>query len=176
MLRRLVVLSGLAVLGGSFVTPHARAEGAKPIQLSLVPSIQIVDEAADVSGVRLMIVGRNANVTGLDVGLGALTTGEFVGLQWAAVGMVGGGKGWMNNAIYSGSKGVFRGLQTSAVCMGDDVRGVQFGLVNYNKKMNGLQISFFNYAEYLDGLQIGIINVAKNAQGHTILPIVNWVF
>jgi hypothetical protein len=93
------------------------------------------------------------------------------------VGIVGGeSMGWQNNWIVNQNKGIFRGLQTAAVNVGADSRGVQFGFVNYNVAASGLQISFVNYAETLDGLQIGILNIAKNAGGHPVLPLVNWVF
>ena len=177
MKKALLFLLVASVLVASLGVDEARAGESKPIQLSLVPSIQIYDRGTDIGGVRLMIAGQNANVTGLDLGFVGITTGAFKGLSWGWVGIVGDESvGWMNNWLYNENKGVFRGLQTGAVNRGVDTRGVQFGLVNYNQSVRGLQISFFNYTEQLDGLQIGIINVAKNAKGHSILPIVNWVF
>ena len=174
MTRSLMCFVALLMISLGHVT-DARA-GSKVIQLSLVPSIQIFDETTDIGGVRIMIYGQNRNVTGLDFGLGGRVTGDFVGLQWMIVGLIDGvGKGWQSNYAYNRA-GTFYGIQSGVVNQGDDMTGFQLGFVNYNRRMSGFSLSIVNYAEELDGLQIGLLNIAKNAKGHSILPIVNWVF
>ena len=48
--------------------------------------------------------------------------------------------------------------------------------VNAGQAAHGLQIAVVNYAESLHGLQLGLVCIANNADGHPILPIVNWSF
>ena len=56
----------------------------RPIQLALVTPIQIFPESDSITGIRLnLLYGRNASVTGLDVGLvNHTSTGKFKGLQY----------------------------------------------------------------------------------------------
>lgn len=69
---------GIPIPGG------ARAE---PLQLSFIgPTLQVVDEDADVRGVRLsLLYGVNENVTGLDVGLVSHARDHVKGVQLGSV-------------------------------------------------------------------------------------------
>jgi hypothetical protein len=69
---------GIPIPGG------ARAE---PLQLSFIgPTLQLVDDDADVRGVRLsLLYGVNENVTGLDVGLVSHARDHVKGVQLGSV-------------------------------------------------------------------------------------------
>ncbi|MBU1881739.1 hypothetical protein KKA08_06860 [bacterium] len=87
--------------------------GDKPIQISLVNPIQIFPDTDSVTGVRLnLIYGKNADLTGIDVGIANHLTGSMGGIQWGLVGIVDGDfVGWQDNWINL-TKGKFQGLQT----------------------------------------------------------------
>jgi len=136
----------------------------KPIQLSLFNPIQIVPEGESVSGFRFnLIYGKNANVTGLDLGLVNQTTGMEEGVQWGGVNLTDGGvTGWQAGFVNI-SKGSSVGLQT--------------GGVNYHEgHFHGLQFSIVNYAATLKGLQLGIINIIGEGGFLPVFPIFNFDF
>jgi hypothetical protein len=169
---RVLLTSALLVLAAA----SARAEGEKPINLSLFPPVQIFDENTSIAGLRLGVYSYNADVTGLDVGLVQRSSGHLKGLQWAVVGWAEGGfTGWQNSWI-NFAKGASTGVQTGFVNYVATAEGFQWGGVNYGESFSGLQLSFLNIADELDGLQVGILNVAKNKTKFRWLPIVNWNF
>ena len=136
----------------------------KPIQLSLFTPIQIVPEAQSISGFRFnLIYGKNATVTGLDLGLVNKTTGMQSGVQWGGVNLTDGGlSGWQSGFVNI-SKGSSVGLQT--------------GAVNYHQgHFNGLQFSIVNYAATLKGLQLGIINIIGEGGFLPVFPLFNFDF
>jgi hypothetical protein len=125
------VLLGFVILIFVFVSIPAQAE-KHPVQLSLVTPIQIFPEEDTISGVRLnLIYGRNASVTGLDLGLvNHTTTGITKGWQLGLVGVVDSDfLGWQNNQV-----NVVNG----------NFEGFQWGFVNYAKRAEGLQLGFVN--------------------------------
>lgn len=163
MLKKNRVLLGLAVLILIFVSTPVQAQD-RPIQLSLFTPVQIFPEDNSISGVRLnLIYGRNAYVTGLDVGLVNHTkTGTSKGVQFGMVGLVESDfVGWQSNDINI-TKGNFKGLQ--------------LGVVNYANYANGVQFGLVNYAVSMKGLQIGLVNIIRQGGQFPVFPIVNWSF
>lgn len=122
-----------------------------PINLSLVPSLQIV--------------GQN--------------TGSFTGVQWTAAGLVDGVfTGWQNSWLASVTKGNMQGLQVGAYThSGTGSSGVQFGIFNTSDDFSGLQFGLVNITQVMrSGLQIGLINIIKSKEKLKLFPIVNWSF
>jgi hypothetical protein len=143
-------------------TPLSAQE--QPVQLSLVTPIQIFPEDVSIKGVRLnLLYGRNATVTGLDLGLVNHTTqGESMAVQFGLVGIVDADfVGWQDNS-FNVVKGNFEGLQ--------------WGLVNNANYVHGLQLGVVNYAGSMKGLQIGLVNIIKQGGQFPVFPIVNWSF
>ena len=179
MLRRALAVFGTIILGLSLL-PSASLAQEKPFQLSLIgPTMQLVDDDADVKGLRINILyGVNRNVTGLDLGLVNRTTGDFKGLQHGFVGMTHGKfTGWQDNWAVNVVEGDFYGLQTGAVNIVGTGEGVQIGgIYNSAEYMSGLQIALVNFSEDLHGIQVGIINIIRSKENFPILPFVNWKF
>jgi len=158
-IRNLLITAFLSIIFSA--TIHAQSQ---PFQLSLVAPIQLIPEESSIGGIRLnLIYGRNASLTGLDVGMvNHLTQGVSQGVQFGFLGLVDGDfTGWQDNAI-NVTKGNFEGLQ--------------LGVYNYAKNMNGIQFGFINYAVNMKGLQIGCINIIKTNGAFPVFPIVNWSF
>jgi len=174
MFKKMLLLAMLSLL---LVPATAVADG--PINLALVPSIQIVGETQSVSVVRLSIWGRNANMTGFDWGIVGQNTGSFTGVQWLAAGVVDGDfTGWQNNWLASVAKGNMQGLQVGAYTKsGMGSTGVQFGIFNTSDDFSGLQVGLVNITQTMrSGLQIGLINIIKSKEKLKLFPIVNWSF
>jgi len=155
-----LVFIALAML---ILTPSAGAD-ERPVQLSLVTPIQIFPEEDDITGIRFnLIYGRNATVTGLDLGLANhCTAGVSKGFQHGLVGIVDADfVGWQNSVV-----NVTHG----------DFEGLQWGFMNYAGHASGLQLGIVNYAERLHGLQIGFINIIQQGGQFPVFPIVNWSF
>lgn len=160
MRKWLAALAAVTVLGHGAL---ARAQGPKPFQLSLFNPAQLFPENASVEGLRFNLVyGKNANVSGLDVGVANHVTGQFWGLQWAMLANI--------------TDGTMRGLQGGAFNQSTAARGVQIGFVNVAKQYHGFQMGFFNMTDGMHGLQIGLINVIREKRELPVLPIVNWNF
>lgn len=169
---------GLALLSLFFLFGQAMAQ-ERPFQLSLVgPTLQLVDDDADIKGLRLnLIYGVNENVTGLDLGLINRTRGDFKGLQHGLIGLTDGDfKGWQNHAINVVDQDLL-GLQSGLVNVTGMGEGVQWGFAfNSAQYMSGLQISLVNFAEDMHGIQLGLINIIRSKDDLPILPLVNWKF
>ena len=110
MMKRKFNLNGtliLVILGGFYFNMTAQE---KPIQLSLFNPVQIVPEDQSVKGFRFnLIYGKNATVTGLDIGLVNMTTSLETGVQLGGVSITDGGfVGWQSN-FASISKGNSKG-------------------------------------------------------------------
>ncbi|MBT8387148.1 MAG: hypothetical protein KJO12_07020, partial [Ignavibacteria bacterium] len=86
-----ILFFGLFISFSAIINPQE-----KPIQLSLFNPIQIFPESSSIAGFRFnLIYGKNANVTGLDLGLVNQTTGTQTGVQWGGLNLNDGGfKGW----------------------------------------------------------------------------------
>ena len=147
----------------SFVT-SVNAQEKKPIQVSLFTPIQIFPENTDIAGIRFnFLYGRNASVTGLDIGLVNHTTkGVSKGVQYGLVGV---------------AEDRFVGFQTNFINVTQaDFEGFQWGFVNHGNDVNGFQLGFVNYARTMKGLQIGLVNIIKEGGQFPVFPIVNWSF
>jgi len=167
----------IAVLAALLIPTLAAADG--PVNLALVPSIQIVGETESVSVFRLGIWSRNANMTGFDWGIVGQNTGSFTGVQWAAAGLVDGDfTGWQSGWLASVAEGNMQGLQTGIYTKsGMGSSGLQVGFLNTSDDFSGLQFGIVNIAETMrSGLQIGLINIIKNKEKLKLFPLVNWRF
>ena len=142
---------------------RAASETIKPIQLALVPSIQLVPEDDSIQGLRLNIYGRNRNVSGVDIGLAHETSGDFRGVSFGILHIVHGeGRGLQFSGIYSEATARMSGLQV--------------GMVNRSNNMHGLQIGLANFADDMTGIQIGLWNEIKNKERWNVIPIINAAF
>ncbi len=174
MLKKTIAATALAL---TLLPCLALADG--PVNLSLVPSVQIVGETESVSVFRLGIWARNADMTGLDWTIASQNTGSVTGVQWTAVGLVDGDfTGWQGSWLAGITKGNMQGLQVGAYThSGMGSSGVQFGLFNTTDDFSGLQVGFVNIAENMrSGLQIGLVNIIKSKAKLKLFPIVNWSF
>ncbi len=163
MARRHYVLLGLVVLTLILIWTPVQAE-KRPIQIALVTPIQIFPEDDSITGVRFnLLYGRNAAVSGLDLGLvNHTTTGMFKGWQHGLVGIADTDfMGWQDCAV-NVTNGKFEGFQ--------------WGIVNYANAMSGFQLGLVNYAQTMKGLQIGFVNIIRQGGQFPVFPIVNWSF
>ncbi|NIM97122.1 MAG: hypothetical protein GTO24_03240 [candidate division Zixibacteria bacterium] len=89
MARKPGSIMALAVVVCALFSTPVQGQETRPIQLSLVTPIQIFSEDYRITGVRLnLLYGRNASVSGLDIGLvNHTTSGKSMGLQHALVGI-----------------------------------------------------------------------------------------
>ncbi len=137
----------------------------RPIQISLFTPVQIFPASYSITGIRLnLIYGRNASVSGLDIGLVNQTTaGISKGVQWGVVSINDNQfMGWQNNFVNI----------TKEKC-----EGFQWGLVNYAGTMSGFQLGLVNFAGTMNkGLQIGLVNIINHGGQFPVFPIVNWAF
>ncbi|UCC26768.1 MAG: hypothetical protein JSU98_06585 [Gemmatimonadales bacterium] len=156
--------------------------GQAPVQISLFPPAQLVSEDEEISGFRLSLYGRNAGMTGLDLGLVTHTTGDATALQIGAVNIVEGDftgvqAGWAGGSLANITRGQMKGLQFALYNGAGSGQGLQWGFVNNTEgRMEGLQISFVNIANDLHGVQVGLINIIRSKDRFPVLPIVNWKF
>jgi hypothetical protein len=145
-----------------------------PVQLALFDPVQIVKSDQSVGILRIdLIYGKNAGVTGLDVGLINHTTGDEGGLGYGVANIVQGSfTGWQDGIVNIADKS-FLGLQSGAFNRSQDGHGVQWGIVNVTEKMSGLQVGIVNYTRVMTkGVQIGVGNIILEG-GIPFLPIVN---
>lgn len=153
----------------------APAQAQSPVQIALVaPSLQLVSADSDVSGLRLSLYGRNANMTGLDIGLIAQTTGDFKGIQWGLAGISEGDHTGLQWNTVSVTQGLMKGMQLGLVNSAESGEGIQWGGFNHSSNFEGLQVAFVNYAETINGLQIGLINIIREGGLFPVLPIINF--
>lgn len=167
----------LAAVGMLMIPGVVLADG--PVNLALLPSVQIVGETESVSALRLGIWARNAEMTGLDGSLVSQNTGSFTGVQWAGIGLVDGDfTGWQNNWLASVTEGNMQGLQAGAYTKsGGGSSGVQLGFLNTSDDFSGLQLGVVNITEVMrSGLQIGLVNIIKSNENLKVFPFVNWSF
>jgi hypothetical protein len=139
------------------------SEETWPIQLALVPQVQLVHEDKSIQGFRLNIYGRNENVTGVDIGLVHETKGDFKGVSFGVASIVHGeGRGLQFSGIYSEATTKMSGLQV--------------GMVNHSNNMHGIQIGLANFADDMTGFQFGLWNEIKNKPQWNVIPIINAAF
>jgi hypothetical protein len=161
----LVALTSYADTGqtGSATAAAPAEETFKPIQLALVPTIQLVPQDQSVRGFRLNIYGDNQNVSGVDIGLVHETKNRFSGVAFGLLSIV---------------HGECRGLQFSGIYSGaeDRMSGLQVGMVNRSANIHGLQIGLANFADDMTGVQIGLWNEIKSKEKWQVFPLINAAF
>ena len=143
----------------------ARADGPAqfPLQLSICPPMQLMQEDTDIIGLKLNLpYGYNRSVRGFDLGVvgGAenceaiqfnlfnIVPGRARGLRCGFINLVGSCEGAQNAA--------FNFVE-------EDLVGMQIGLLNVARKVTGIQIGVVNYCDELWGMQIGLANIAGDA-------------
>lgn len=145
-----------------------------PIQISIFPPLQIVDESEAVKGLRLSIYGRNTSMTGIDLGLVTHTTSSFEGVQWSVASFNEGSTRGVQLGGVNITMGELNGAQLGVVNSTAGGGGLQWGAFNHTRNFRGLQIAFVNYAETLNGIQLGLINIIREGGVLPVMPFVNW--
>lgn len=177
-MRSILLVALLALLSAP-----AAARAQAPFQLAFFPPAQLVPEDQAVSGVRLSLYGRNAAMSGFDLGVVTHTTGNASALQVAAVNLVegdflGAQLGWgLGGALANITRGHMQGAQVGLYNGAGTGEGVQFGFINHTEgRMQGFQLSFVNIADDMYGLQVGLVNIIRSKERFPVLPLVNWKF
>ncbi len=143
--------------------PAQSGDVTHPLQLALIPEIQLVPESESIGGLRLNIYGSNRNVTGVDIGFVHETKEEFTGVGFGLVSLIRGeGRGLQFNGIY-----------TEAT---KSMSGAQVGIFNHSGSMHGVQIGLVNIADNMTGIQIGLWNEIKSKEMWNVLPLFNAAF
>jgi len=171
------------------------SDGFSVFGISLFPGCAWPRQTAAVCGLRLdLLMGRNHDVYGLDVGLLANETdyvedGIAVGGLFNNVGrsdgvfMVAGAYNYVKYDTagvqvavgYNSADVECSGLQLAAFNSTARLTGIQLGVFNKANRGSGLQLGVINYAESLTGLQLGVWNVNVQAT-LSAFPIVNGAF
>ncbi len=157
-----VLLTGLLLPG------LAQAESARPIQLSLVPSVQLFPEATAIHGIRLAIAGSNSEVMGLDVGIALMTKGPFSGLSLGIANVVDGDVTGLQWSVVNYTRADVEGMQWGWYNRATNMTGVQWGIVNIADTMfNGWQAGAANLVQkgHSEGFLLGLINVTEDMNG-----------
>ena len=160
-----MLMSGVGALADTTKTDGAGStaqsnEVVRPLQLALIPEVQLVPEDESIQGLRLNIYGSNRNVSGVDIGLVHETKGNFTGVAFGIMSLVRGeGRGLLFNGIY-----------TEAA---KSMSGLQVGMVNRSASMHGVQIGLANFADDMVGFQFGLWNEIKNRDNWNIIPLIN---
>ena len=165
-----------AMLGA--IAPVANAQETQPINLALFDPVQIFKNDVPIKGFRFnLIYGKNAAMTGLDIGLVNWVTGETKGFQWGAVNITEGDfTGWQNGPVTK-TDGHILGVQSGwLVSLNTSGKGLQVSGVTISDDYIGLQFGFVNYAVQLHGIQIGLINIIKNGGMLPVFPFFNFSF
>jgi len=136
------------------------AQAKHSINLALVTPVQIQPAEDIISGFRFnLIYGRNAGMSGLDLGLANHVSGPLRGVQLGLVNMTDAGVGF----------------QWAAVNLNEqEFEGLQWGWYNQTGLNNGLQLGLVNYARKAKGIQVGLVNIIKEGGQFPIMVIVNW--
>lgn len=155
--KRAVYALAAATLAG---VTGLEAQAKHSINLALVTPIQLQPAEDTISGFRFnLIYGRNAGMSGLDIGLANHVAGPMHGVQFGAVNMTDSGVGFQWGLVNL-NEGEFEGFQ--------------WGWYNQAGLNNGLQLGFVNYAQKAKGIQVGIINIIKEGGRFPIMIIANW--
>ena len=168
----------------SFILVANAKASFHPLQISLCPPYQIVNQEKSITGVRLnLIKGKNKSLIGFDFGgynqidekmigisVGIMNDAGYpTGCQFGLLNVAGTGNlygiqtGGLNIAMgfYGLQIGLFNG---GAIYDGKSIGG-QFGLFNGTPFLLGGQIGGMNNAEYASGIQLGIVNFSEKING-----------
>lgn len=132
-------------------------------QVSIYPPVQLVDEQKNITGFRLNLgYAKNADVSGIDLGLGVNSYKNFMGIQ------IGG----IANAVSANYSATVKGVQIAGLTnnLDDDaaVKGMQIaGFGNHASYLSGIQIAIFGNLVRQDatGIQFGLINMVGGSKG-----------
>lgn len=185
----------LAEPAASFSEPASVADPF-PVCFALFAPTQFPEPEADVTGFRLsLLLGRNANVMGLDIGgLVSVADGELFGIECSGlVNSIGFSSGSLQVAgVANNCLEDFYGLQIAGIAnrtgagvaggqiscfnLASGMGGIQIGVYNKATTAVGMQIGVVNHTQSLSGIQIGLFNIIENEKDHPFLPIVNFCF
>jgi hypothetical protein len=197
------LLIAVALLAFVTAAHQARAQAADssgwtPFALGLFYPVQVPDESYDVIGMRLnLIAGKNATVSGLDIGLVNLSSvaensiqvgafwnevdGDMRGLQFSGLFNVVDGAAlglqaaFILNQSGKGTGDVMGGFQIGLINVAGDATGMQIGGLNVSQNIVGMQIGVINWANEMTGVQIGVINIIQDGP-LPFFPIINAAF
>ncbi len=173
----LIVISCFVFL---VVPQYGWAGDCSPLQISFLPSYQLVPVEKDVCGLRLNLpVGDNDNIFGLDLGFLGIASESNKGIMLNLIGNVcptlfstanNGGlgtKGIQVGGLFNLSFGPVQGIQIAGFINFGNMQGIQIaGLFNNTEEMQGIQVAAVNYSEKaMTGLQCGLYNGAKSVRG-----------
>jgi len=128
----------------------------------------LIDEKKDIKGLRLnLLLGSNADVYGIDLGLGVNGSKSLSGIQIAGLANV----DYINSSFYNPKGGPVIGMQIAGLYnASSSVSGIQIaGLANGATSVTGIQVAgFLNLVENeMNGIQIGGINNSINRRAVT---------
>lgn len=165
-LRQGLVVGLLALLaaGEAAAEPGPSNFPFTPIQLALLPNLQVAPRHWPVFGVRIDVgYGVQDRVTGIDLGLfndvRSELNGVAVGIANVGEGRVRGLRLGVANALEGSVVGVDLGVANQAI---GSLKGAQLGVANVIEDGVGCQIGLINSARSLRGLQLGLVNVNGN--------------
>lgn len=158
---------GLFLVLFSLSAACARAEGTRPLQISVWSPVQLFSADDSIFGLRVSaLYSDNYAMSGLSVSPGwTRTADDMKGIQlgmvnWTDRSLFGWETGFLN---YAGNR--FSGMEIGAVnIVKDNATGIQLGAVNCNSSFfHGWQVGgLFNYTgDNSVGVQIGLINLVK---------------
>lgn len=170
-LTALVVLAGIATAQDQ--DSYSEPGLYYPIQLSLYPTLQLINHENDVAGLRLNIIGVNRNMTGLDLGLVNQTDDLFTGIGLGAINLCQGDVHGVHFGFINHANGDVKGFQgipllswwNAVNVTHGSCNGAQGGLFNYAKTLNGVQGGLVNIAYDADGVMLGLYNYTENFRG-----------
>ena len=163
-------VTGILLALGTLSSFQAQAEESDntPIEIALVPPLQLPGTDYGVKGLRLSVVGLSREVRGLDIAL----LGNITNIQHKGVAI----SGLFN---YNRGASTVTGLQLAGLANinsgHSEVYGLQIAAFNKAGTVYGLQLGLLNIAEELHGVQIGLFNINKNGPFHGS-PIINAAF
>lgn len=193
-----LLLSLLLLSGKTIAETDAGGGGRTPFQFSIYSPLQLVEKEKGIVGLRVtLLYGQNADLSGVDLGLGVNRLNHLKGVQIAGLanyssstnGIQIAGLGneadylsgiqlaGISNLIQNDAEGIQVAIAASIV--NGTMKGVQIaGLNNWlapkSSSVLGLQLGLINYAGHVKGVQIGLINACENLSGIQI-GILNYV-
>lgn len=172
---RRIACSPLLLVGALMAVAAPAAGQEKPVQIALFTPVQIFDAGTSIRGIRWNVLyGRNAGMTGLDVGLVNHVTGDATALQFGLVGIVEGDFTGLQWNYVNVTEGRVKGFQAGIYNRSSAIEGLHWGAVNDTGRLDGLAIGLINIADDAEGLQVGLINIIRSKDRFPILPLVNW--
>lgn len=174
------ILSGIIVSFVIIASVRADEDKSTVFQYSIFSPIQLYPADYDVYGLRLnLLYGENKSVYGVDLGGYSYASGDFYGVQLAAV-----------VCARDGSCSAVTGATIANLSIGNDggiamagfmnvaggkYTGLQMACVNHAQKFSGVQFGVLNHCENFTGFQFGLINICRR-QSLPFTILINWRF